>query len=234
MGIGSATTTSPSLAPPKKSWASLLKSSNSSSSSSRNTLSTSNVVESSIPASTPSHDYAFGEPSSSGTANEKKKADLIALLSSSGSLPTATATTTATRIRPRGLVDSGNMYFANAVLQMLVYTPPFQKLFVELGRLKGAKDNKGKKKSTDKTPLVDAMIEFVKEFVVDDVCSANGSGLADGWGGGNEMESEDGSQDSSEDEGMWEGESFIPTYVYNALKKKRRFDNMWVSVWAKD
>ena len=28
-----------------------------------------------------------------------------------------------------------------------------------------------------------------------------------------------------------EGESFIPTYVYDALKK--RFDNMWVSVCVK-
>jgi ubiquitin carboxyl-terminal hydrolase 10 len=166
---------------------------------------------------------------------------LIALLNSDGSLPTATATTAATTIRPRGLVNSGNMYFANAVLQMLVYTPPFQKLFVELGRLKGAKDNKGKKKNTDKTPLVDAMIEFVKEFVLDDVRSANGYELADGWGGGNETEWADGWgrgnemewEDGGEDEGMWE-KSFIPTYVYDALKKTKRFDDMGVCVWVKD
>ncbi len=44
---------------------------------------------------------------------------------------------------------------------------------------------------------------------------------------------EDGNQDGDEDERMWGGGSFIPTYVYDALKEKR-FDNMRVSVWAKD
>ena len=243
------TTTSPSSAPPKKSWASLLKSSDSSSSASgsgRNALPTSNVVGISIPASTPNHQYAFGEPSSSGTPHEKTKADLIALLSSGGSLPaavaasastTTTTTTTTTTIRPRGLVNSGNMCFANAVLQMLVYTPPFQKLFVELGKLKAAKDEK---KGSEKTPLVEAMIEFVKEFVVDDVRLTNGHGLTNGWGGGKgkekekERQWEDSNLDGGEDEGMWGGESFIPTYVYDALKEKKRFDNMRVSFLAED
>ncbi len=121
---------------------------------------------------------------------------------------------------------------------MLVYTPPVQKLFVELGRLKGGKDDKEKMKGADKTPLVSAMIEFVKEFVVDDVRLVNGHGLANGWGGGKgkekERQWEDGNRDGGEDEGMWEGESFIPTYVYDALKEKKRFDNMRVSVWVED
>ena len=113
---------------------------------------------------------------------------------------------------------------------MLVYTPPFQRLFVELGRLKGVvvvgKDLKDRGK--EGTPLVDAMIEFVKEFVVP--VDGGGGGLAvNGWGGGGkgkekERESEWG--DGGRDEGMWEGESFVPTYVYDAMKEKKRFDNM--------
>ncbi|KAF8343375.1 hypothetical protein F5887DRAFT_918597 [Amanita rubescens] len=43
---------------------------------------------------------------------------------------------------------------------------------------------------------------------------------------GKERQWEDGNQDGGKDEGMWEGESFIPTYVYDALKEKKRFDNM--------
>ena len=120
---------------------------------------------------------------------------------------------------------------------MLVYTPPFQKLFVELGKLKAAKDEK---KGSEKTPLVEAMIEFVKEFVVDDVRLTNGHGLTNGWGGGKgkekekERQWEDSNLDGGEDEGMWGGESFIPTYVYDALKEKKRFDNMRVSFLAED
>jgi hypothetical protein len=34
-------------------------------------------------------------------------------------------------------------------------------MFVELGRLKGAKDDKEKTRSADKTPLVDTIIEFM-------------------------------------------------------------------------
>ena len=126
-----------------------------------------------------------------------------------------------TTIRPRGLVNSGNMCFANAVLQMLVYTPPFRRLFVELGRLKGAVVGVGKEMGgAEGTPLVDAMVEFVKEFVV----GAGGAG-----GKGKEKERAWAWEDGGRDNEMWEGESFVPTYVYDAMKEKKRFDNMGVS-----
>ena len=126
-----------------------------------------------------------------------------------------------TTIRPRGLVNSGNMCFANAVLQMLVYTPPFRRLFVELGRLKGAVVGVGKEiGGAEGTPLVDAMVEFVKEFVV----GAGGAG-----GKGKEKERGWAWEDGGRDNEMWEGESFVPTYVYDAMKEKKRFDNMGVS-----
>src|SRR5260370_18876 len=39
------------------------------------------------------------------------------------------------KIRPRGLINSGNMCFANSVLQIMLYCPPFHWLFAELRRV---------------------------------------------------------------------------------------------------
>jgi ubiquitin carboxyl-terminal hydrolase 10 len=58
-----------------------------------------------------------------------------------GSAAAAPTTTTnpppSTKIRPRGLINSGNMCFANSVLQIMVYCPPFHRLFAELGKVLG-------------------------------------------------------------------------------------------------
>ena len=62
-----------------------------------------------------------------------KKSELIALLTTGPSPNSSTAA--AGTIRPRGIVNSGNMCYANSVLQLLVYCTPFQRLFVELGKL---------------------------------------------------------------------------------------------------
>ena len=131
-----------------------------------------------------------------------KKSELIALLTT-GPSPTAAAGT----IRPRGIVNSGNMCYANSVLQLLVYCTPFQRLFVELGKLlssgsaavsgsdslvngsaghlssstsisssgsttNGLNGLNGKVKEKDKdgggmTPLIDATVEFLREFMDD-------------------------------------------------------------------
>ncbi|BFZ56109.1 hypothetical protein PYCC9005_003151 [Savitreella phatthalungensis] len=60
-------------------------------------------------------------------------------------------------IEPRGLVNKGNMCFMNAVLQLLVYCPPFYNLFDRIGR-------EVRQKMDSKTPLMDAMIMFIREF----------------------------------------------------------------------
>jgi len=61
-------------------------------------------------------------------------------------------------------------------------------------------------------PLVDATIEFLKEFQPI---------LAHSKRKGKEVDRED-------KDGLG---SFIPTYVYDAMKEKKRFDNMRVGVY---
>ena len=86
--------------------------------------------------------------------------------SSSRPSPTAvppTGSTTLPCLRARGLVNTGNICFANVVLQLLVNSPPFWDLFKNLGDLKRLPDTGGVV-----TPLVDATVKFFKEFVVDE------------------------------------------------------------------
>ena len=168
------------------------------------------------------------------------------------------------KIRPRGLINSGNMCFANSVLQILVYCPPFHHLFVELGKLlpgpvvngAGASavsgsstpngTGTGKVIKDSATPLVDATIDFLKEFVEDKKSKAmkerakaknvyigigaNGAAVSgSGRGKGKEREviAEDEEQDRDQDD--WDGDSFLPTGVYDAMKVKKRFEGMGVS-----
>lgn len=93
-------------------------------------------------------------------------------------------------------------------------------------------------KGGEGTPLVDATVQFLKEFTAgssrgrDETNGRPGSrggsvlpnGRGKGKGKGRETALEDG-RDSDD----WDGESFLPTYVYDAMKEKKRFDNMRVS-----
>jgi len=94
------------------------------------------------------------------------------------------------------------MCFANTVLQVLVYSQAFHQLFIELGKYLP-----GKKEGKSVTPLVDATITFMKEFHTDPSRASS-----------NEREQEDDSE-------SWR-EAFVPTYIYEALKEKKRFDSM--------
>jgi ubiquitin carboxyl-terminal hydrolase 10 len=283
-----ATSAAPPLppAPPKKSWASLLRPSTSSSSvsasagPSRNALPTSSVVGISIPAaSTTTQDAALH-------VSPSRRSELVRLLTSgpgvahttaisyAGSAATTTTNLTpSTKIRPRGLINSGNMCFANSVLQIMVYCPPFHRLFAELGKvlggvglggISGVTSGNGAAAEASAYPLVEATVDFLKEFVVDDDRSkdlkdpkgkananVNGkvvSGSASGSGSpstsrtsssrggkGKERERGDSVNDASggavgrrEDDDGWT-ESFLPTYVYDAMKVKKRFEHMRVS-----
>ncbi|KAF9242005.1 hypothetical protein BU15DRAFT_44303 [Melanogaster broomeanus] len=194
------TTLAPKSALPKLSWASLLRS-DGATPSKPNALPTSSIVGFSIPAS------ALSATSIAPTMSSSKKPELLSLLTSGPSSQTWM------KIRPRGLVNTGNMCFANAVLQVLIYCPPFWRLFHELGKFVDSSADGDV--STSKTPLVDASVRFLREFIPKSKAApeGKGKGVARAY-------------DAYEDEEDNVMDSFIPTYVYDALKEKKRFDHM--------
>lgn len=105
------------------------------------------------------------------------------------------------------------MCFANTILQVLVYCPPFNRLFTELGKYLTGPVVGSQKDGTKATPLVDSTIQFLKEFMPEPP-------KADPKSKGKEREEDD----------FYEMESFIPTYIYDVMKEKKRFANMIVSV----
>ncbi|CAG8572304.1 993_t:CDS:10 [Paraglomus occultum] len=95
-------------------------------------------------------------------------------------------------ITPRGLVNNGNMCFMNAILQPLAHCPPLYNLLTKI-----SKEVAHSFKS--KTPLVDSMVMFLKEYEQSNV---NGNA---------EQEY---------------GNPFVPEYVYDAVRSLNRFDSM--------
>ncbi|KAK7051081.1 hypothetical protein VNI00_005193 [Paramarasmius palmivorus] len=195
--------------PQKKSWASLLQPAASSSQAAgkKNLLPTSSIVGFSIPAAS--------SPTPSSLISPSKKAALSSLLR------TGThdhSSDTQIRVRPRGLTNTGNMCFANSVLQVLLYCEPFWKLFMQLGDLLPSDDK------SEMTALLRATADFIRDFLPpgDPAHSSKDSGKKNGStsprGKGKERE-------RHVEEVEWdEAEAFIPSYVYDALKSKKRFD----------
>ncbi|KAF6763671.1 hypothetical protein DFP72DRAFT_743421, partial [Ephemerocybe angulata] len=195
----------PAPPPIKKSWASLLRPTGSAAASAaaKNALPTSSIVGFSIPADAVSGTGQHVSPT--------KKSELVTLLMSN---PPSAASIP--KVRSRGLVNSGNMCFANSVLQILVYCPPFHRLFVELGKLLPAVNaaEKAEKEAgvSSVTPLVDATALFLKD----------GGYTYGGYGRGKGKERDFADLDDDD----WDMDSFLPTYIYDAMKEKKRFDTM--------
>ena len=179
----------------KKSWASLLKKDDAAPTG-KNALPTSTVIGYSIPGGT-----IDSSPATPITAT--KKQELATLLTAGPSGPGQVP-----KIRPRGLVNSGNMCFANAVLQVLVYCPPFYRLFNELAKYLPGRSSDSKKSIDNRISLTTGTIEFLKEF----------NSLSEKERKRREEDGEDGFLDS-----------FTPVSVYDAMRAKKRFDNMRVS-----
>ena len=108
------------------------------------------------------------------------------------------------------------MGFVNAVLQLLVHSPPLWDLFRELGDLKGRRRAGGPETGGGATPLVDATVRFFEEFI-----SKEKEPLQQAARG-----------KPREDEEVKKGhnavDSFEPTYMYDAMKEKRQLKNLLV------
>jgi Family of unknown function (DUF6535) len=124
------------------------------------------------------------------------------------------------RLRARGLVNTGSMCFANAVMQLLVHSPPFWDLIRELGDLKGRRAAGVRGASDDATPLMDATSRFFEEFTFKDREPPPLQQLPHQISGGK----------SKEQEAMKEynADSFEPSYMYAAMKEKRQLKKLLV------
>ncbi|THU79480.1 cysteine proteinase [Dendrothele bispora CBS 962.96] len=212
----------------------------------KNALPISSVVGFSIPADQPPSSGLVGSAKGIPGVSSAKRVALLALLNGEAQAQTQTSPTLTSfaaaaasqpapssssssadllKIRPRGLINTGNMCFANSVLQVLLYCPPFFKLFYELGRLLpgtviGEDPVVGQVAANDglKVSLVKATVQFLRDFLPGEKEKEKEKERG-GKGKGKERERE-------REEDDWERESFIPTYVYDAMKEKKRFDGM--------
>ena len=175
------------------------------------------VVSSSIPGSLP--------PS---RVPSLPNAEILALLD--GTTPSlSTGNSTLPHLRARGLVNTGSMCFANAVLQILVHSPPLWNLFRQLGDLRGTV---GPETGGGATPLVDATVRFFEEFmfrekepppppqVTQDLVRQTAKGKP--------------RKDEVEKKDNEIVDSLEPTYLYEAMKEKRRLKHLLVRSRCQD
>ena len=127
------------------------------------------------------------------------------------------------RLCARGLINTRSMSFANAVLQLLVHSPPFGNLFREPGALKGQREagQAGGGGGGGVTPLVDATMRFFEEFMLKEELSPAQQPPQEAAGG----------KPSEDEETKIEynaGDSFEPMYLYGAMKEKRQLKTLLV------
>jgi hypothetical protein len=106
------------------------------------------------------------------------------------------------------------MCFANAVLQLLVKSPPFWNLFRELGDLSGRRGAGVPETEDGARPLVDATMRFFKELIVEEEPHSTQQQSQPATGGTSRVDEEKKGEDVFS--------SFEPTYLYDAMKEKRQ------------
>ena len=162
---------------------------------------------------------AFPSPSHVPPLHHAESAESLVLLSRGTTPSRPTGHATLPRLRIRGISNTGGVYFANAVLQLLLHSPPFWNLFRELVYLKGQRGAEDPESGGGATPLVDATVRFFEEFMFEEKEPPSLQEPPQQAASG---------RFSEEKEQKKVADSFEPTYLYDAMREKRQLKDLLV------